>query len=162
MEHYNLYTLKEYLDALSRREPVPGGGSAAALTAALGAALISMVAQYSLGRKAGMSDEKPLKDTLKKSEHIRRRLLKLVDLDAEAYLRVVRARKNKSSSALKRAALKKARDVPLEVSRLCYTALLLTPLLVKKGNPYLISDIEVAVELLFAAYKSAMINVAIN
>ena len=51
MKKFKSHTLKDYSKSLSTRAPVPGGGSAAALTACLGASLISMVANYSLGRK---------------------------------------------------------------------------------------------------------------
>lgn len=148
-----------YCQQLSLKVPAPGGGSAAALTGALGAGLVSMVVYYSLGKKGPQVDEK-LKETLKHSERLRKRLLVLVDLDAQAYLGVVKARKG--SDAAKKKAGERARAVPLEIAQHCYEALELTPFLVLEGNKYLLSDVEVAVELLEAAFKSAMINVRIN
>ena len=59
-------------------------------------------------------------------------------------------------------ALKEAQKVPLEVARLSKVAINLTPFLVKKGNPYLLSDIKCAVEMLLSAFKSAMANVEAN
>lgn len=160
MKNYKGHTLKEYLGSLSARSPVPGGGSALALTAAIGVALISMVANYSKGKSSSKRVETRIKNTLLKSEKIRKRLLELVDLDAKAYLRVVKTRR--SSKKLKKDALKKAAAVPREVCRLCYLAIQMTPFLVEQGNKNLISDIEVAVELLLAAFNSAKINIAIN
>ena len=144
-------TLQEYTDQLSRREPVPGGGSAAALTAALGLSLISMVTNYSIGRKANTrAIEKHLSKILAKSEPMRLRLLELTSLDSEAYLK---AQKGQT---------KEARAVPQEICKLCYKAVELTPYLVEKGNPYLLSDVEVAIELLISAFNSARVMVRIN
>ena len=160
MKKYKNYTVEEYLQELSAREPVPGGGSAAALSAALGVALISMVANYSKGKSSSKAVEKSIRNTFLKSEKTRKRLLTLVDLDAQAYLKVVQTRK--SAPKVRRAALKQASKVPLEIAKLCFSAIQLTPVLVKKGNPHLVSDVEVAVELLLASFKSAMINVSVN
>ncbi len=153
------HTLKEYCEALSLKVAVPGGGSAAALSAALGAALISMVTNYSLGKKTPDVD-KELNNILVKSEALRKRLLELVDLDAQVYLEFVKARK--ADEQARQAAQKRACVVPLEVARLCYEAIDLTPYLVLEGNKFLVSDVEVALELLGAAYKSAMFNVRVN
>ena len=160
MKNYKGHTLKEYLGSLAAKSSVPGGGSASALTAAIGVALISMVANYSKGKSTSKRVETRIKNTLLKSEKIRKRLLELVDLDAKAYLRVVKTRQ--SSARIKKDALKKAASVPREVCRLCYSAIQMTPFLVEQGNKNLISDIDVAVELLFAAFNSARINIAIN
>lgn len=144
-------TIQKYLDQLSRREPVPGGGSAAALTAALGLGLISMVTNYSLGRKSNTKTvEKHLKKILAHSESIRLRLLELTSLDSEAYLK---DRRQGTKSAL---------AVPQEVCKLCYKAVQLTPFLANKGNPYLLSDLEVALELLLSAFLAARIMVRTN
>ncbi len=153
-------TLKAYLEELSKKTPAPGGGSAAALTAALGAALISMVVNYSLGKGRPPAVERKLRQTLRESERLRRRLLELVDLDAQAYLGLVAARKG--TAAQQARARKRAREVPLEICRRCYESVGLTPLLVREGNRYLLSDVRVAVELLLAAFYSARINVDIN
>lgn len=154
------HTLKEYLDVLAKKEPVPGGGSVAALAAALAAGLMAMVIRYSLGKASSKVIERRLQSVLVKTEQRRGRLLQLVDLDAQAYLKVVESRGK--SPAEKRKAKAQAIAVPREVSRLCYQLIQLTPVLVSYGNKYLLSDVEVAVELLFAAYKSAIINVNIN
>ncbi len=147
------YTVKEYADALARKEPVPGGGSCAALTGVLGAALISMVANYSKGKSSSKAVEKRIKSICEKSEDLRAQLMECVDLDAAAYLQVVKTRK--ASASEKKKALKQARGIPLRVCRLCYKAIQLTPYLVVHGNKYLISDIKVAIELLLASFNSA-------
>ena len=154
-------TLQEYLDQLSRREPVPGGGSAAALTAAMAVGLISMVTNYSIGRKANTKEvDRRLARILEQSEPMRLRLLELTSLDSEAYLKVSAAR-SLDKKAQKQAA-KEACAVPQEICKLCYKAVLLTPYLADKGNPYLLSDVEVALELLVSAFNAARIMVRIN
>jgi formiminotetrahydrofolate cyclodeaminase len=154
-------TLQEYLDQLSRREPVPGGGSAAALTAAMAVGLISMVTNYSIGRKSNTPGvEKRLARILGQSEPIRLRLLELTSLDSDAYLKVSAARSLDKKAQAK--AAREAQAVPLEVCKLCYKALQLTPYLAERGNPYLLSDVEVALELLMSAFNGARIMVRIN
>ena len=160
MKKYKIHTLQEYLHCLSQKSPVPGGGSAAALVGSLGAALISMVANYSLNRGQSSGIEKKIKIILVKSEKIRKRLLELVDLDARAYLKVVAARR--LSPDRKKRALAEARRVPMEVCQLCFNAMDLTPDLVLHGNKYLLSDVKVAVEFLETAFKAARVNVEVN
>ncbi len=160
MKPFRNYSLSEYTRVLSLKVPAPGGGSAAAATAALGAALLSMVANYSLGKTSSRADEQKIKASLKASEQLRKRFLTLVDLDAQAYLNVVKTRK--ASPAKRNATKRKAAAVPLEVCKLCYKAVRLAPDLVVYGNKYLISDVKVALELLLAAFNSAKLNVEIN
>ncbi len=157
---YRNKILKTYLDDLAAKKPAPGGGSAAALVGALAAALLSMVANFTIGKDKYLAYEKEIKEVLRKSESIRKRLLQLVDLDVAVYMCVVAAR-DKSQSRQK-IALKKAACVPTEVARLCYEAINLCPTLAEKGNKNLISDVEVAAEFLLAAFNSALINVKIN
>jgi formiminotetrahydrofolate cyclodeaminase len=154
-------TLQEYLDQLSRREPVPGGGSAAALTAAMAVSLISMVTNYSIGRKSNTKAvDQRLTRILSQSEPIRLRLLELTSLDSEAYLKVSAARSLDKKA--QRKAAKEAKAVPQEVCKLCFKAIQLTPYLADKGNPHLLSDVEVALELLLSAFYAARIMVRIN
>ncbi len=161
MLNFKKQSLEKYLNQLASKEPAPGGGSAAALCGALGASLISMVAHYSIGRKKDRNIEGKIKKNLIKSEKIRKRLLELVDLDAKAYLAVVKARKQ-GNAAKKKAALKRASQVPLEVCGLCQDATQLLPFLVEHGNPYLLSDVKVSGEMLLAAFNSALVNVKVN
>lgn len=147
-------SLKEYLNLLSERIPAPGGGSAAALVASCGASLICMAAQYSLGRGKPDRIEKRLKAIYAKAEKIRGRMLELVDLDAEAYMAVVRSRKGTVKEQEK--ANKLACAVPQELAKLCKESVELLNDLVEHGNPNLVSDVEAALDMLFAAYNSAM------
>jgi len=84
----------------------------------------------------------------------------LTSLDSEAYLRVTAARAL-DKKAQKQAA-REAKAVPQEICKLCYKALQLTPYLADKGNPYLLSDVEVALELLMSAFNGARIMVRVN
>lgn len=160
MTKHKNQSLSQYLDRLSSKDPAPGGGSAAALVSALGVALISMTARYSQGKNQTKAVVKRIKVILTKSEKIRKRLLELVDLDAQAYLAVVKTRN--SNKKQKEVALKKARAVPSEVCKLSYAAIQLTPFLVKNGNKHLISDVKCAVEMLSAGFHAAVANVQAN
>jgi len=144
---YATDTIKKYLDDLAARLPAPGGGSAAALSAALGASLLSMVVNFTLGKPKYAEYEDELKNTLEKSEKLRLEFLNLVDLDVTAY-----------QSKDPRIAL----NVPFMAARLCLEAIRLCPPLIKKGNINLISDVAVAAVLLEGAFASACINVDIN
>ena len=144
---YKNKSVKKYLDDLAARLPAPGGGSAAALTAGLGVALIGMVINFTLGKPKYARYHAELARMLSMSERIRKRFLELTDLDVTAF-------KSKD--------INKALSVPLEVSRLCFKALRLCPPLIKKGNINLISDVAVAAVLLEAGFSSALFNVRIN
>ena len=82
---YKDESLKKYLDDLAARLPAPGGGSAAAFNAAIGAALISMVVNFTLGKPRYAEYENELKKMLEKSERLREEFLNLADLDVTAY-----------------------------------------------------------------------------
>ena len=144
---YKDQNLTKYLDDLSAKLPAPGGGSAAALNAALGASLISMVVNFTLGKPKYAAFEAELKDILLKSEKLRKDFLGLVDLDVVAY-------QSKD--------VRKALDVPLMLARLCAQAAKLCPPLIKKGNIYLISDVGVAAVMLESAFTCAVFNIEIN
>jgi formiminotetrahydrofolate cyclodeaminase len=144
---YKNKTLTKYLDDLAAKFPAPGGGSAAALTAALGASLISMVVNFSLGKPKYAKYEKELRQVLSKSENLRTEFLNLVDLDVIAY-----QSKN----------IRDTLDVPFMVCRLCLEGAKLCPALITKGNVNLISDVAVAAILLESAFSSAYFNVEIN
>ncbi|MBQ6402920.1 MAG: cyclodeaminase/cyclohydrolase family protein [Oscillospiraceae bacterium] len=78
-------TCLNFTNRLAAREPVPGGGGAAALIGALAAALCSMAGNYSTDKKSAEGHEQELRDAIDKAEELRMRLLALVDADAEAF-----------------------------------------------------------------------------
>lgn len=144
---YKDSSLKKYLDDLAAKLPAPGGGSAAALNAALGVSLISMVINFTLGKPKYARYEKELKSLLGHSEALRKKFLELVDLDVTAY---------KSGN------IQEALDVPFMLCRLCFEAMKLCPPLITRGNANLISDVAVAAVMLESAFSSAYFNVMIN
>ena len=157
---YKNKSLKKYLDDLAAKKPAPGGGSAAALNGASGAALLCMVSNFTIGKERYKSVEKEIKKILAQSNKIMKKLLELVDLDVITYKKVVKNKKK--SHALYQKSLKKAVVVPLNIAQFSFQSLKLCPILEKKGNKYLISDVYVADALLRAAIKSAVVNIKIN
>ncbi|MCU0651651.1 MAG: cyclodeaminase/cyclohydrolase family protein [Candidatus Omnitrophica bacterium] len=144
---YKEATLKKYLDDLAAKLPAPGGGSAAAMNAAMGVALVSMVVNFTLGKPKYAQYDTELKHILKRAEDLRKEFLHLVDLDVTAY-------KSKN--------MRDALNVPFMLARLSFEAIKLCPVLIKKGNINLISDVVVAAIFLESAFTSAYCNVDIN
>lgn len=160
MKDLKEFSLEAFCRDLASCKPAPGGGAAAALTGALGVSLLGMVAEYALKRDHPVLVKRRLKRVRDQSERLREELLVCVGEDARAYARVAATRQ--ASAREKKAALRQARAVPLKIARLCAQALDGAPLLVVHGSRSLLCDVEVALDLLEAAFRSAMINVRAN
>ena len=156
-------SIKEYLDDLAARKPAPGGGSASALSAAVGVSLMSMVANYTIGNKKYQSDEKEISSLLVELDKFASELQGLVDKDVEAYSALSKKMKelDKDSPALDEA-FKSAMKVPFEVCKISAETLRLCKTLAERGNKNLITDTAIAAILLEGAFFSAKYNVYIN
>ena len=154
MQDYLSVTVKEYLEELSARKIVPGGGSAAALTAALGAGLNLMVIDYST-----KSGEELLADLKKKQESSMNRLTELVDEDCKVFSSLMQALAEKQPAEEKYIA---SADIPLEICRECRKSIEVTVALREKGNKSLASDVECALHILKAGFNAARLNVEVN
>ncbi len=159
-----------YLDVLASGQPTPGGGSAAALVGALGAALNSMVANFTVGREKFAAVEEEVRALLSRSEGLRAELQRLTQADTEAY-RVVSAaykmpRETEEQKAARdqaiQEALKQAAAVPMAAARACHAVLEIAAALVDRGNPNLISDVGVAAKFALSGLECAVLNVEIN
>lgn len=157
--------LRRYIEDLAAKLPAPGGGSAAALLGAVGAALISMVSNFTLGKEKFKDVEGDVRAILEESERLRGRLLQLVDEDVSAYEKVSKAFKLPKGPERDREverALKEATSVPLEVLKNSFKVLELASELVDKGNPALVTDVGIAAVAARAAMESALFNIEIN
>ena len=160
----------DFLEALASSAPTPGGGSVAALTGALGAGLISMVCNLTLGKEKYKDVEAEVARILEESEKLRRELMGLVEADMSVYGKLSSAyqlpRQTDDEKALRtaaiQAALVEATGVPLAIARSCSGVVDLCPPAARVGNVGAISDVGVAVLLGEAGLRSAALNVAIN
>jgi len=163
-------TIKMFLDDLASSSPAPGGGSVAALSGALGAALTSMVCNLTVGKKKYADVEPDMKKILVQSEELRTTFTALVEKDTVAFGKVMEAyglpRETEPQKALRGAAIREATKeatlVPLEVMKHCIDALALAQEAASRGNANSISDAGVSALMLHAACESAALNVRIN
>jgi len=153
----------KYLDDLAARKPAPGGGSAAAMSAAVGAGLMSMVANYTVGNPKYKASESQAAGILARSEKYRAELQALVDRDAEAYEKLSAGLKGTDKDPSERDRLyKEALTPPFEICRITAEALKTCKDLAACGNKNLITDTAIAAILLEGAFLSAKFNVYIN
>ena len=163
-------TLASFVDQLASSSPAPGGGSVAALSGALGAALTSMVCNLTIGKKKYAGVEEEMKKVLTQSEALRRQFLDLSEKDTLAFNKVMEAfglpRETEPQKALRAAAIREATKeatlVPLEVMKHCIDALALAQEVAAKGNVNSVSDAGVSGLMLHAACQGAALNVRIN
>ena len=163
-------TIQTFLDELAGKASTPGGGAAAAISGAMGAALISMVANFTIGKKGYEEVENESKDILDKAEKLRADLTDAINDDVRVFNRVMDSYgmpketddEKAARSAEIQAALKEATDVPLECAKLCREVVNLSQPIADKGNNNVISDAGVAVLAGYAGLRSAALNVYIN
>ena len=159
-----------FLDELASSAPAPGGGSAAALAAAIGAALVSMVANLTVGKKKYADVQDDIQRILSQSEALRHKCLELLESDVAAYTEVSVAYKmprdteeqKEARSAAIQKALKGATAVPMELAEACVEILNLCPESADKGNVRAVSDVGVGALMAEAALRAAALNVLIN
>ena len=163
-------SIQQFLDRLASKSPTPGGGGAAAVMGSMGAALISMVCNLTLGKKAYAAVEAEMKTALEQAENLRARLSDMVRADAEVFDQVMAAyglpketdeEKQARSEAIQ-AALKIATEVPLACAKACAEVIELSRVVADKGNKNVISDAGVAVLAGYGGLKSAALNVYVN
>ncbi|MCK4852197.1 MAG: cyclodeaminase/cyclohydrolase family protein [Candidatus Omnitrophica bacterium] len=156
---YSHESLHRYLEDLSDRSIVPGGGSAAAVAASVGAALNLMVIKYSI-KEGPAADEKNDIIVLRarQSEGLNR-LRAAIDRDCEVFSELMRSLSSGGDTQKKYI---QAAEVPMEICRECCAALKITVFLSENSNRNLITDVGCAANILEAAFSSAALNVLVN
>jgi formiminotetrahydrofolate cyclodeaminase len=159
-----------YLDRLASADPTPGGGSAAALVGALGAALCAMVAKITAGGERYAAVRAEALAVADAADVLRERFAAARPLDEAAYERVVAASAlPKSTGDEKRArttalqnALVGAAEAPLAAAGLSAEGIALAERANALGNTHLVSDVECALHFFRAALAASVANVRIN
>ena len=162
--------LGDLLDTFASSDPLPGGGSAAALTGSIGVSLLLMVTGMAKTRTGAPEEVADLAAAAARLRPLRERLIALIDEDSAAYLSVLdafRIAKANTADAETRSvaitrAMRAATEVPLDTMRACERALREAPAVVRFGNPNAATDAAVGARLLLAALEGAGLNVAVN
>lgn len=170
MTRYSSMALVDLLDTFASNEPVPGGGSAAALAGALGTSLLIMVAGLPKTRTGAPEEAADLAEAAARFRPLRDSLLSLVEEDSRAYTAVLDARRlPKGTEAEKQAryaavdmAMRQAIRVPMDTMRGAQQAMRGAVAVAENGNPNAATDTGAAVQLLIAAVRSAGMNVDVN
>ena len=163
-------SIKEFLAKTASDSPVPGGGSIAALSAAIAASLSEMVAKLTIGKKGYEANKEQMKGIAKDAAEYRNKLIKDIDRDSDAYNDVLAAfrlpKGNKEEENNRKQAIqdafKKASLVPLDVAKNAFKIIDLADWVVKHGNKNAVTDGAVAVMMARTAALSALYNVKIN
>jgi formiminotetrahydrofolate cyclodeaminase len=163
-------TLNEYLATAASKSPTPGGGSVSAVVATNAAAMISMVANLTLGKKGYENAQDQVNDILNGATKAIADLKSLTVRDMEAFdifmsaLRMPKEtdeQKKARAEAMERAA-QNASTVPYEICKVCLEVLKLSARLAPIGNKGAISDVGVGAYLADAAMRACMLSVDIN
>ncbi|MBS3735662.1 MAG: cyclodeaminase/cyclohydrolase family protein [Candidatus Bipolaricaulota bacterium] len=162
--------LDAFLNDLASSKPAPGGGSAAAVAGALGAALSSMVANLTLGKEKYKEVEGAFETILEKAEKLRNEFLRAIGEDIEAYNEVMDAyglpknteeEKERRREAIQ-SALKGATEPPFKMAELADEVLELSKECALSGNSHAVTDAGASAILAEATVRTALLNVDIN
>ncbi|MFP4482955.1 MAG: cyclodeaminase/cyclohydrolase family protein [Thermovirgaceae bacterium] len=162
--------VKEFADELASSSPAPGGGSVAALSASLGAALVAMVCALTVGKEKHKDSWEIMEKAGKEATELKKRLLELMEADTEAFNSFMAAlkmpketedEKDRRREAIQEAT-KGAIDIPLKTLRACRDVAALAGTACEKGNPNAVSDAGTAAIMAQAGGEAAAYNVKIN
>ena len=167
---YSTMAVEDLLDAFASSDPVPGGGSAAALAGAVGVSLLMMVAGLPKTRTGAPEEAADLSEASSRLRPLREMLTSLIDKDSEAYQAVLAAYRLPNGTDAEKAtrrtavetAMRGATEVPLDTMRVCQQALRGATIIASNGNANAASDTGVGVQLLLAALRGAGLNVDVN
>ncbi len=167
---FSTMKINEYIEKLSSKDPVPGGGGTSALVGALGLALGKMVGSLTVGKEKYKDVEPEILEVMKKSEELLEVFVQLIDMDPEAFEPLMQAYAMPDGTEEERAlksetvenCLHNAAAVPIEVMYCCSQALDLIKVYAEKGSVLALSDAGCAAAMCKAALESAALNVYIN
>lgn len=166
MEYLTHTSCADFTERLAAKTSVPGGGGAAALAGALGAALCAMAGNFTAGKPKYAGMEADLRAMLDEAEALRRRFLELVDEDAAAFAPLSRAYAIPKDDPARGEALEAAAigacAAPMDMAEQCARAVALLEEMLEKGSPLLVSDVGCGALLCRAALESAAMNVYVN
>ena len=162
-------SIAAYLAHLGARESTPGGGSAAAISAAQAAALIQMVANFTsanIGKPDAVTpdaatDMHAIPAVIERAGQAAEQFMMMAEQDTAAFKQVMQAYRDQDDKALQ-AALERAAGVPASVIQGSVAFLDDVALMSRVGNQNLITDVAIAAELFVAALRSSELNVLIN
>ena len=160
----------EFVDLLASDAPAPGGGAAAALEGALGAALTAMVCGLTVGKKKYAEFQELAEEAQKKATDLKARFVDVMDRDTEAFNVVSAAfgmpKATDEEKAARSAAIQKGLEgctkTPFEMMELAVETLELTASILGKSNDSAASDLGVSALSLRSAIQGAWLNVLIN
>ena len=170
MSEIKTQPIQQFLNELASKSATPGGGSAAAIMGAQGAALISMVCNLTIGKPKFAEVEADMQALLSDAEALRQQLTDFIQADVDVFKRVMAAyglpketdEDKTARSAAIQAVMKDATDVPLECARACAKVIALSQIAADKGNPNVISDAGAGLMAAYGGLKIAALNVYIN
>ncbi len=163
-------TIQEFLDVLSSKQPVPGGGGASALGGAVGTALGLMVGNLTVGKKKYADVEADVKHGMEKLLKLQEKQVQLADDDAKVFAPLAAAYSlptgTEEEKAYKAAVMEEnllaASLVPMEIMKAAVETLDILEELEQKGSVMAVSDVGVAVQFVRTALTGAVMNVYIN
>ena len=163
-------TIEGFLEVLSSREPVPGGGGASALAGALGNALGQMVANLTIGKKKYADVEAEIKELLGRMQKLQAAFVTLADRDAQVFAPLAQCYSLPSLTEEEKAYKEKVMEerlldasfVPLEIMEHAVAMLGILEILGDKGSRLAVSDVGVGVQFIRASLLGAVMNVYIN
>ena len=167
---YTEKSCKKFIEAAASKEPVPGGGSVAALTGALGTSLGHMVGALTVGKKKYADVEDEMMELMKEGRQLQRELLDLVQADIDMFeplsqlysLKQETDEEIAEKERLMEEALENASAVPLQIMEKCGRAIELSVAFAKRGSRIAVSDAGSSAILCKAALQAASLNVYIN
>ena len=159
-------TVAAFTEELASPAPVPGGGGASALAAAIGVSLGDMVGELTVGKKKYANVEEEIQSLMARAQALRIRFLELVDADAAAFAPLAKAygipKEDPNRAQIMEEALKTACSVPMDIMRACAEAIDIIEEFAAKGSRLAVSDAGCGAILCKAAMQAAALNVFIN
>jgi len=158
---YSQKSIEEFLNDLSSSNSIPGGGSAAALSGALNAAVISFIANLTIGKEKYKEVEAEAKEILAESEELKKEMLLMIDQDSKILSDILDSYKDGDQNKVK-SVCQDAVEFSMDMTKKAVRLMRLSLEISEIGNRMLASDFEVAAYIGDAAVSSAIANVKIN
>ena len=167
---YGELSCSSFIDVLGSAAPVPGGGGASALAAAVGTALGNMVGCLTVGKKKYAAVEEEMRQMIIRCKSLQEELLELMDKDAKVFAPLAKAyslpgktpEELAERERIMEPALRSACEVPLEIMEKCCEAIVMLETFAEKGSVLAVSDAGAGAAVCAGALRAASLNVYIN